>query len=219
MKPYYQNELTTIYNADCLDVLKDMKDNSVDLILTDPPYGVKMSKGISNGGGLAERRQYQDDWDDFPPTKEYFDEMLRVAKKVIIFGGNYFTDKLPKSNHWIVWNKISNVMKHSALGDAELAWTNIKRNSVSLYTQLQQGFLSQERERFHPTQKPRELFLEILEDYTKKGDMVLDCYAGSFTTAIACEQLGIKNISIEREQKYCDIGIKRLSNLQTRLDI
>ena len=219
MKPYYKNELTTIYNGDCLDLLKTMGDNSVDLILTDPPYGIKMSKGIATGGGLAERRQYEDDWDSFTPTEEYFNQMIRVAKNVIIFGGNYFTDKLPQSNHWIVWNKIGDVMKHSALGDSELAWTNVKRNSVSLYTQVQQGFITQEKKRYHPTQKPRELFTELLQDYNKDKGIVMDCFAGSFTTAIACEQLGMENICVEREQKYCDIGIKRLNSLQLKFDL
>ena len=219
MKPYYSNELTTIYNGDCLDILRTMQDNSVELILTDPPYGINMSKGITNGGGLAERRTYDDDWDSFTPTQEYFNEMLRVGKNVIIFGGNYFTDKLPQSNHWIVWDKIGEVMKHSALGDSELAWTNIKRNSVSLYTQVQQGFITQEKARYHPTQKPRELFVELLQDYNKEKGLVMDCFSGSFTTAIACEQLGIKNISIEKEKKYCDIGIKRLNELQLKFDI
>lgn len=220
MKPYYKNELTTIYNGDCLEVLREMKDNSVDLILTDPPYGIKADKGATVfGNATAKAKVYDDNWDTFTPSKEYFDEMLRVAKNVIVFGGNFFTNKLPQANHWIVWDKKGDIVFDNPFSDCELAYTNIKRNNVKKYTQVQQGFITHEKQRFHPTQKPVELFIDILNDYNKDKGLVLDCFSGSFTTAIACEKLGIKNISIEREQKYCDIGIKRLNNLQTRLDI
>jgi site-specific DNA-methyltransferase (adenine-specific) len=219
MKPYYKNELTTIYNGDCLEVMKQFDDNHFDLCLTDPPYGIGFDKGMSEKGGLAKRRIYTDEWDSFTPSLEYFNEIIRVSKKCIIFGGNHFTDKLPLGSHWIVWNKIGDVMEHSALGDCELAWTNINRKSVSLYTQVQQGFITHEKDRYHPTQKPIELFVDILKDYNKDNGLVLDCFAGSFTTSIACEKLGMKSISIEKLKKYCDVGVKRLSQLQMRLDI
>ena len=220
MEAYYKNELTTIYNGDCLEVLKTMGDNSINLILTDPPYGINADKGATVfGNATAEAKVYNDDWDKFTPTKEYFDEILRVGKKVIIFGGNYFTDRLPVNGHWIVWDKKGNIQFDNPFSDCELAYTNIKRQNVKKYTQIQQGFITQEKERFHPTQKPRELFIDILTDYNKDKGIVMDCFAGSFTTAIACEQLGIKNICVEKLQKYCDIGIKRLNSLQLKFDI
>jgi len=220
MKLYYKNDLTTIYNGDCLEVLKTMKDNSVDLIITDPPYGIKASKGTTVfGNAVAEARKYNDNWDNFTPNKIYFSEMLRVGKNVMIFGGNYFTDKLPVNGHWIVWDKKGNIAFDNPFSDCELVYTNINRKNVKKYIQIQQGFITQEKERFHPTQKPRELFTQILQDYNKEKGLVMDCFAGSFTTAVACEQLGIKNICIEKEKKYCDIGVKRLNNLQLKLDI
>lgn len=220
MKPYYTTDLTTIYNGDCLEVLKTMKDNSIDLILTDPPYGIKADKGTTVfGNATAEAKVYNDNWDKFTPTKEYFNEMLRIAKNVIIFGGNYFTDKLPVNGHWLVWDKKGDIIFDNPFSDCELAYTNIKRQNVKKYTQVQQGFITHEKDRFHPTQKPVELFIDILKDYNKDKGLVMDCFSGSFTTAIACEKLGIKNISIEKEKKYCDIGIKRLNSLQMRLDI
>ncbi len=220
MKPYYSNELTTIYNADCLDVLRTMKDKSIDLILTDPPYGIGASKGVGGFGSSSDTaKKYDDDWDSYTPTADDFKQILRVGKEVIIFGGNYFADKLPVNGHWIVWDKVSNIAFDNPFSDCELAWTNINKKIVKKYTLVQQGFLTSEKERYHPTQKPVALFAQILQDYNKDKGIVMDCFAGSFTTAIACEQLGIKNICIEKEQKYCDIGIKRLNSLQLKWDI
>ena len=220
MKPYYKNELTTIYNGDCLDILKEMADNSVELILTDPPYGIGASKGVGGFGASSDTaKKYDDDWDNFVPSKEYFDEILRVGKSVIIFGGNYFADIIPVNGHWIVWDKVSNIQFDNPFSDCELAWTNLNKKTVKKYTLVQQGFLTSEKVRYHPTQKPVALFIQILQDYNKDKGLVMDCFSGSFTTAIACEQLGIKNISIEKLQKYCDIGIKRLNSLQIKFDI
>ena len=220
IQPYYKTDLTTIYNGDCLEYLKTLPDNYFDLCLTDPPYGIKASKGVGGFGVSPDKaKKYIDNWDNETPTEETFNEILRVSKNVIIFGGNYFTDKLPVKSHWIVWDKVSNIKFENPFSDCELIWTNINRKIVKKYTLVQQGFLTSEKQRYHPTQKPVELFNIILQDYNKEKGLVLDCYAGSFTTAIACEQLGIKNVSIEREKKYCDIGIKRLSNLQMRFDI
>ena len=221
MKPYYKNELTTIYNGDCLEVLKNMQDNSIELILTDPPYGIGESgKKNHSRGSLAESQKYKDyEWDNFIPSKEHFIEMKRVAKHLIIFGGNYFIEYLDNSPCWIVWDKDNG---KSDFADCELAWTNFT-SAVRKYKFKWQGMLQEDmkfkEKRYHPTQKPTELFSMILQDYNKDKGLVLDCFAGSFTTSIACEKLGIKNIGIEMQKEYCDIGIKRLNNLQIKFDI
>ena len=221
MKPYYKTELTTIYNGDCLDVLKGMKDNSVDLILTDPPYGIGESgKKNHSRGMLAETTKFEDyGWDNEIPHKEIFKEMKRVAKNLIIFGGNYFIEYLDNSSCWIVWDKNNG---DNDFADCELAWTNFK-TAVRKYKFTWNGMLQEDmkfkEKRYHPTQKPLKLFSQILQDYNKNKGLVMDCFSGSFTTAVACEQLGIKNISIEKQKEYCDIGIKRLNNLQLKLDI
>jgi len=221
MKPYYKNELTTIYNGDCLEVLKTMTDNSVDLILTDPPYGIKESGKNNNRGTkkIPSTKFIDYNWDCFTPSKEHFDEMLRVGKKVIIFGGNYFIEHLNNSSCWLVWDK-NNFGNDFA--DCELAWTNFK-TAVRKYKFTWNGMLQEDmkhkEQRYHPTQKPIELFVDILKDYNKDNGLVMDCFAGSFTTAIACEKLGMKNISVEKQKEYCDIGVERLNKLQMRLDI
>ena len=93
-----------LYNGDCLKYLKTLKDNEIDVLITDPPYGKKADKG-TNGFGCSKNRRYNDNWDSKIPSEEIFNEMLRVSKKVIIFGANYFAHMLPPSKCWIFWDK------------------------------------------------------------------------------------------------------------------
>ena len=87
-------------HGDCLELMKAIPNKSIDLILTDPPYGKNADKG-TNGFGSAKNRRYKGGWDSVVPAKEVFDEMFRISKNVICFGGNYFAHMLPPSNHWI----------------------------------------------------------------------------------------------------------------------
>ena len=202
--------LNKIICGDCLEVLKGLPDNSIDLVLTDPPYGINADKGVGGFGSSKTDRHYKDDWDKQTPDKKYFDEMLRVSKNAIIFGGNFFTDKLPVNGHWIVWDKKGDIAFDNPFGDCELAWTNIDKKSVKKYTAIQQGFVTEEKDRYHPTQKPLHLFKKILEDYSEEGMMILDPFLGSGTTAVACKQLKRNYIGIELSEEYCSIAKKRL---------
>ena len=203
-------------STDAGDVALLMDGEKADLCLTDPPYGIKRDKGFGGFegfGGFGQpiaRRQYNDDWDSFTPSKECFDLMLQQANKAVVFGGNFFTDKLPQGNHWLVWNK-HNTMP--TFGDAELAWTNIDRNSVKIIDIQYNGLLGKEKERFHPTQKPVKLFFEILSEYTKEGDNIIDLFGGSGTTLIAAEQLNRKCYMMELDPHYCDVIIARWEKL------
>jgi len=186
------------------------------LLLTDPPYGIKADKGFSGAGGFSgkgkpiERRHYKDEWDSERPEKDVFDYICLMAENAIIFGGNFFTDELPVGNHWLVWNKHNTMPTFS---DAELAWTNVKRNSVKMYDVEWNGLIGKEKERFHPTQKPVKLFADILNDYTEKDDTICDFFGGSGSTLIACEQLNRKCYMAELDPKYCDVIIARWEKL------
>lgn len=186
------------------------------LLLTDPPYGIKADKGFSGADGFngkgkpIERRHYKDEWDSERPEKDVFDHICLMAENAIIFGGNFFTDELPVGNHWLVWNKHNTMPTFS---DAELAWTNIKRNSVKIYDVEWNGLIGKEKERFHPTQKPVKLFADILNDYTEENDAVCDFFGGSGSTLIACEQLNRKCYMCELDEHYCDVIIQRWENL------
>jgi len=208
-----------IYNADCLEIMKKMISKSIDCIITDPPYGINADGGVGGFGASATDKHYQAGWDSQAPCQEYFTEMLRVAKKLFIFGGNFFADKLPIGKHWIVWDKKGEIKFRNPFGDAELVWTNINRNSIKKYVLIQQGFISRERERFHPTQKPTQLLRSILADYTTDGEVILDPFMGSGSTGVACAEIGREFIGIEREKIYFDIAKKRLEKAKLQIKL
>lgn len=203
--------INKIINADCLDILKQLPDKCVDLVLTDPPYG------IDYGGQLIKGEEYKTqtnkhgwrnfgngDWDKERPSAEIFREMLRVSKNQIIWGGNYFADLLPASQGWFVWNKMQ---RNFSLADGELAWTSFdKALRIFDYSRgqaLQDG-------KIHPTQKPLKLIEWCLLKGSKENDLVLDCFSGSGTTAVACHNLGRRFICIEKDPEYAEMSQKRL---------
>lgn len=211
-------ELDKIYNADCLDILKDIPDNYFDLCLTDPPYGIGEAKGKNkNRGLLARPKDYGvKEWDNEIPKKEIFDEIFRVSKNQIIFGGNYFVEYLKNSSCWLVWDKNN---YGTDFADCELAWTNFK-SAVRKYKWTWNGMLQEDMKhkeiRIHPTQKPVGLLKQILRDYYKEG-IVLDCFSGSGSTAIACYDLNIPFVAIEKDKDYYEKSVERLNIAQAQL--
>ena len=205
--------------GDCTDaavVARVMGGELADLLLTDPPYGVKRDKGFEGFGGFGPpiaRRQYSDTWDKDRPGVKVFVSLLAIAEKTIIFGGNFFADILPRSYHWIVWDKLNTM---PTFGDCELLWTNIDRKSVRKFTIEYNGLIGKEKERYHPTQKPVGLYEVILNEYSEKGDVVFDGYAGSGALSVACERLGRKARMIEIEPKYCAVILERLSGMDLK---
>ena len=203
--------INKVHCADCLDFIKELPDKSIDLVLTDPPYGINADKGVGGFGSSSHTaKKYEDNWDSKTPSQEVFNELLRIGKNVIIFGGNFFTNLLPVNGHWIVWDKKGDIQFDNPFGDCELAYTNLDKKSVKKYTVIQQGFVSKEKQRFHPTQKPVELFSKILLDYSQENDLILDPFLGSGTTAVACQELHRRFIGIEISEKYCEIARERL---------
>lgn len=186
------------------------------LLLTDPPYGINRDKGFGGEWGFAgagkpiKRREYKDEWDAEAPSAEVFDLITSVANKSIIWGGNFFTDKLPVNGFWLVWDK-KNTMP--TFGDCELAWTDIPRKSVKKYEVVYNGLIGKEKDRYHPTQKPVKLIAAVLQDFSDEDDVVLDVFGGSGTTLVAAEQLGRTCYMMELDPHYCDVIIERWQNL------
>ena len=198
-----------IYNRDCLEYLKTLKDNEIDVIITDPPYGKKADKG-TNGFGCSKNRRYNDNWDSKIPSKEVFDEILRVSKKAIIFGGNYFAHLLPPSKCWIFWDKKGDVAFKNPFADGELIYTNFTK-PVKKIVFKQQGFITDSKDkRVHPTQKPSELMEILINEYTKEDDIILDCFMGSGSTGVACMNTNRKFIGIELDENYFNIAKQRI---------
>ena len=199
----------SIYNKDCLEFIKRLPDKSIDITITDPPYGKRADKG-TNGFGVARARNYRGGWDNDRPPKQYFDELFRVSKNVIIFGANYFCDMLPPSNHWIFWDKKGDIKFQNPFADGELIYTSFKK-PIRRIVFKQQGFISDSKDaRYHPTQKPSELITFLIEQYTDDGQTVFDPFMGSGTTGIACINTNRNFIGIEIDEQFFNIAKQRI---------
>jgi len=230
-----KTELNKIYCGDCLDLMTEMEDNSVDLVLTDPPYGIGEcgAKNHHRGGPFGgvknskptqkviESKKYAPKkWDYTRLSKDYFDEIQRVSKNQIIFGGNYYTDYLPPSPCWVVWDKDNS----GDFADCELCWTSFStavRKIKWRWNGMLQEDMQHKEKRVHPTQKPRKLIEWILNKYSEAGQTVFDPFLGSGTTAVACINTGRNFIGIEKDPDYFEIAQKRIKEAlgQTRLDL
>lgn len=207
----------TLYLGDCRDVLPTLP--KVDAVVTDPPYGINMAGGFSGAGGFSApiaRREYEGDWDTETPSSDLFSMILESATQSIIWGGNYFTDKLPQGSFWLVWDK-GNTMP--TFSDAELAWTNIKKKSVKRIHWMQNGLMSREKERFHPTQKAVEVMRWSISQLQGEPLSILDPFMGSGTTGIAAHNMGKAFIGIERNEAFFDIACKRIEDAQRQGDL
>lgn len=199
----FKNMINKVHCANCLDFMKDMPDNCVDLVLTDPPYGIGAGKEKEHNGW----RDYgYNTWDENRPNKECFDEIFRVSKNQIIWGGNYFIDYLHPAMCWLVWNK---GQRGFSLSDGELAWTSFNK-ALRIFDYSRAKALGDNKQ--HPTQKSRALMEWCLRNNSKETDLILDPFLGSGTTAVACKELGRKFIGIEISKEYCSIAEQRLSN-------
>lgn len=196
--------------GDCMGILPKLE--RADLVLTDPPYGICQDKGVGGGGtdgsGRWARKPkvYDGGWDNCRPSREALLTIVDCAESAIIWGGNYFADELPRGGRWLVWDKMNAMPTYS---DAELAWTNIAGNSVKKFAQCNNGPSSmKDGGRWHPTQKPVALMKWCL-GFTH-ALTVIDPFAGSGTTGVACVELGRKFIGIELDEKYFDIACRRI---------
>ncbi len=212
--------LATLYLGDCVDILPTLE--PVDVLLTDPPYGIGAGDykrgGTQYGNSKAPAKVYDRlDWDNEAP-QAIVEQSIALAKTSIVFGGNYFT--LPPSSCWLVWDKQNG--EGSGYADCELAWTNMKRAVRRIYWRwagmLQKEMGDKKEERFHPTQKPVGVMKWCLT-FTPDAQTILDPFMGSGTTGVAAVQMGRKFIGIEREPKYFDIACKRIEDAQRQGDM
>ena len=216
---YYRTDLGVLYHGDCLEIMPMLE--PVDLVLTDPPYGIGVAKhGTVGGENLAPVKNYGiQTWDKQRPSKVFFDFLMASSKHQIIWGGNYFADFFKPSPCWIVWNKDNT----GNFADCELAYTSFN-TATRLVKWRWNGFLQEaggrdKEVRYHPTQKPVGLFVWILDRYSKLQNKILDPMIGSGTTAIACERLNRHWIGIEIEEKYCEIAAKRIEKENQQLKL
>jgi DNA modification methylase len=206
--PYYERDGITLYCGDCREIVPELSFDG--LVLTDPPYGISHPTDYKKRGrgALASCRDYPRVHDDDKPFDPRW--LLSVGKARILWGGNYFADKLPATSGWLVWDK----MRPEDLDQAtcELAWTDCIKG-VRRIRHLWNGMIREgEDELMHPTQKPVSVMGWCLSlRWTKDFKSVLDPYAGSGTTLVAARNSGVKAVGIEIEEGYCALIVKRLA--------
>lgn len=204
----------TLIHGDCEEFMRDLPDKFFDLAVCDPPYGIgivqqmektvkskssmmKLSKGITGGH-----------WDNKIPDSAYFEELKRVSKNQIIWGGNYFLDYLGSTRCFCVWDKMNGT---NPMADAELAWTSFA-GSVRMFRM--HHFSAGYDEKIHPTQKPVKLYEWILKNYAKPGQTILDTHGGSMSSVIAALNMGFEITCIEKDDDYFNAAVERVIKSQ-----
>jgi site-specific DNA-methyltransferase (adenine-specific) len=206
--------MITITNECNMELMARYKDNHFDLAIVDPPYGINLANmnmgiGKTPKASKAKNRKWKSkDWDNEIPKDEYFIELKRVSKNQIIWGGNYFN--LGICNKFIIWDK--EIPEGLSFSDCEYAWTSFSgANKIFRYS----AYLNKS-EKFHPTQKPPQLYQWLLDKYAKPNDKILDTHLGSGSIAIACHDYGFDLTACELDKDYFDAAVKRLQQHQAQ---
>jgi len=204
-KPYYQDDYVTLYHADCREVLPLLE--PVDLVLTDPPYGI----GWAGHSGSDIKWQAIANDQSTNVVKALF-EWLAPSQNAVIFGANCFPDLLPHRGRWLCWDKRCSEKADKMLGSPfELAWVNKTSGFDSMFRVLHGGVVNKNGgKRIHPTEKPITLMSQIIQVLYPESLTILDPFAGSGTTLRAAKDLRRRCIGIEIEEKYCEVAANRL---------
>jgi site-specific DNA-methyltransferase (adenine-specific) len=201
-----------LYNEDCLQAMKAMQDKQFDLAIVDPPYG--LGKRTTDGGSKRNTQtKFMEDirrtnWDDSTPTQEYFNELKRVSKNQIVWGGNYF--ELHSYRTFVVWDKMTYV---PTMSQVEMAVTSF--DSPARLVKIN----SNQSDRIHPTQKPVKLYKWLLNEYAETGDKILDTHLGSASIAVACWDMGFDLTAYEIDKEYYDKACKRFEQHSKQMQL
>jgi hypothetical protein len=219
-----QHRLLCGDSTDSDAVARLMDGHKADMVFTDPPYGIKVVKSEMVGAdfGVAKKGKYSeviaDDTTD--TAREFYDTCVALGMdRFIIWGGNYFTDFLPFSDGWLIWNKRAGTDIRNTFADGEMAWCSF-HTPIRIYDQLWNGMIraGEKEKRVHPTQKPIKMLSEVIQDHVK-GDLLFDGFLGSGSTMVAAHQLNRKCYGMELDPKYCQVIIDRMQKLDPSLDI
>jgi site-specific DNA-methyltransferase (adenine-specific) len=191
--------MLSITNEDNMELMARYPDKYFDLAIVDPPYGI----GIETSGTHFKKNKAKG-WDNETPTKEYFNELFRISKNQIVWGGNYFLDKIGNCKCFIIWDK--QIAEDMSFAMCEMAWTSFK-NGAKIYKTT-----ANQLERIHPTQKPVALYKWLLDKYAQQGNKILDTHLGSGSIAIACHDYGFDLTACELDKEYFDKAMTRINN-------
>lgn len=197
-------ELNKLYNMDCMDGMKQFPDKYFELAIVDPEYGIN----ITESGRLKRYNANKTKWDSAPPDDTYFNELFRVSKNQIIWGGNYFN--LPPTRCFIIWDKKQ--PENVSFASCEFAWTSFDASAKTFYMSP----MNVPEQRIHPTQKPEKLYGWLLKRYAKPGDKILDTHVGSASSLIACHNMGFDYIGFELDKDYWKAATERLEAVKSQ---
>ena len=193
-------EKVQVFNTDCMDYMKCLPNGYFELAIVDPPYGINRN-GMSMGNSVFNKDEKV--WDVQVPKDEYFEELFRVSKNQIIWGGNYFN--LPPSRYFAIWDK-GDTMYGRDFAECEYAW--VKKGGTRIYKKS-----PNQPTRIHPTQKPVKLYEWILKNYANEGDKIFDSHLGSGSSAIACHNYGYEFVGCELDSDYFNDMVKRFKQV------
>jgi site-specific DNA-methyltransferase (adenine-specific) len=196
-----------ITNEDNMALMARYPDNYFDLAIVDPPYGININNNMGRRKGDKHSGHKKVKWDNEIPEKKYFDELFRVSRNQIIWGGNYFP--LPLTGSWLFWDKLMPEEMSFSMG--ELAWMTFG-NTLRKITLKHHGFINGDNIKIHPTQKPVALYKWLLDKYAKEGDKILDTHLGSGSIAIACHDYGFELTACELDSEYYEKAVQRIKN-------
>ena len=205
----------TLYNADCMEVMKTFKDKQFDLAIVDLPYGINMAMGHKGSEKRGDKNKYKSfaGNDNAIPNEEYFAELVRVSKNQIVWGANYMIEHLEPTPCFVVWDKVQPEAFSMAM--CEIAWTSFKSPAKIFKKRI----VGADDVRIHPTQKPVYLYEWLLKNFAEQGNLILDTHFGSLSIGIACEKLGFELTAIELEKDYYQMAKKRLLDYKNQLTI
>ena len=203
-----------VYLEDCVTALKRYADNHFDLAIVDPPYGLGMGTvSIPSEKNTNSQQKFYKDlkskrWDDNTPNKEYFDELKRVSKNQIVWGGNYMAEHLGNTKCIIIWDKMTYI---PTMSQFEFAFCSFNKHPKMVKVN------STDIDRMHPTQKPIKLYDWLLHNYAKEGDLILDTHLGSGSSRIAAYKGGFNFVGFEIDQEYYEKQEKRFNDFKSQL--
>ena len=217
-----KTDLLDIRHMDCMDLMAQYPDKHFDLAIVDPPYGIDCAKTINiknkKRGFTGEKIHETKAWDDSIPDREYFDELRRVSKNQIIWGGNYMTEYLNPTKAWIFWSKKDTKTQGSKFSDGELAWTSFNKvTKLFEYGWIGVDYCNKEEKKQHPTQKPVALYNWLLANYAEPGQTILDTHLGSGSIAIACHYNKNPLVACELDADYYEDACKRIKQQTAQL--
>jgi len=208
----------TLYNMDCMELLKNTEDNYYDLVIVDPPYGIKragQTETFTKNPKHKRKHHQNKEWDNKIPNNLYFKELFRVSKNQIIWGANYFVEFINKGTMgWIFWYKGQQGL---SMSDGELAFTSFEKATRQI--NINRGFIAQKGGSIHPTQKPVKLYEWLLQNYAKEGDKILDTHLGSGSIAIACNRLKYELTATELDSDYFKASVKRYKEQTAQIQL